>query len=203
MKTLATLLLFFATNAHAGHVLYYSDSIGSALNGTPTIMDLLLAQRPDLTGCNDSYPGRDTDDGVTGVQTAMAPGCVGLETDVIVVLGINDPLSVDSDPKEAAKRLRQIGAKIRAKGAREWLVPPLPCLSNRGLPLDFQEYRRQIRYWLAHMNGAGVSYNVIDAADEFTETPWDVCAADGVHPAGAAGLPCRQKVADYLATVIP
>lgn len=208
---LAFVLSFSPTAALAEHVLFYSDSIGSAALAVPTIYDLFIAQKPGWTGCNDSYPGRQTDSaflpsvqrGATDITAAMEPRCPGVETDVIVMLGINDPLEgpgVWRDAKETAKRLRTIAGKIKNRGATPWIVPPLPCPTDRYIGFDFQQYRKDVRYWLGHLNGAGTTYNIVDAPDEFTELLWSSCATDLVHPDGIA---CRQKVADYLAESIP
>lgn len=192
------LVLCVATPAHAGRVLTLTDSLG--LTGWPTQWpQLFLAQRPDLTLCENALIGRDTAGGVTVVQSAI--DACGNVTDVVVQLGVNDPLMLgETDPKETAKRLRTIASKIRARGAREWILTPAPATNDRGTAVDHQEFTREVRRWLYHMNGNGPAYNVVDVRDAFTETLWTSCAADGVHPDGIA---CRQPIADTVADVVP
>lgn len=192
------LVLATALPASAGRVLVFTDSIG--ITGWPTQWpQLFIAQRPDLTMCENTLIGRDTAGGVTVIQSAI--DACGSVTDVVVMLGVNDPLMLgETDPKETAKRLRTIANKIRARGAREWILTPVPATNDRGTGINHQQFTRDVRKWLYHMNGSGVSYNVADVRDKFTEILWSSCASDGIHPDGIA---CRQPIADFVAGVVP
>jgi lysophospholipase L1-like esterase len=204
---LALTLGLSGTAAHcqepaAKRVLFFGDSITAWFG--PTDWPTLVGQRrPSLQICRNGVPARTTVDGLNSFDGVMAyTQLYGRVTDVVILLGINDLQVLGSDSYDTAVRLRELGERVRAWGAREWILTLTPALKiplRRDLPA--WEFSRDVGNWLLTLNGIGPAYNIIDVRDEFgRRLLWSSCSTDGLHP---TGLGCRQVIADVVAKALP
>jgi len=186
----------------ATRVVFFGDSITAWYS--PTDWPALVAQqRPGIQVCRNGVAGRTTVDGLAQFDAVMAyTSRFGWVSDVVILLGVNDLQVLGSDPLDTALRLRELAAKARSWGAREWILTPTPAIKvplHRELPV--WAFSRDVGNLLMTLNGIGPEYNVLDLRDEFARRVlWSSCSSDGLHPTGVA---CRQVIADYVARALP
>lgn len=207
IRALALVLLLAAT-ADAKCVVIVGDSI-SAKEATlypatpeyPTGSEwpaILRAIRPDITTCNISVPGRNTVQALAQFDNTMAWIKLTHEVDTVVFLiGVNN-ITIPRSPLQTATDIRALAQKARNWGADEVILTLTPAN-----PTGTQSYTNEVNNWLYHLNGSSGGYTVAGLRDVFTIAAWPPCAGDTLHPAGAAGLPCREAIADFVASWVP
>lgn len=139
-------VLAAALPAQAGRVvMFFTDSRGNTGARTgdsfPQIVD---AARTDFTVCLRYKNSRTTVDGLAELDAALAScRATGAVTDVVLLLGINDMIYVPGQtPAGVVSNLRPMADKVRAGGAREWILTEPPGPTSWGGFLDARGWTR-------------------------------------------------------------
>lgn len=197
-------VLAVAASAEAGRVvMFFTDSRGNTGSRTgdsfPQIVD---ASRSDFTVCLRFKNGRTTVDGLGELDAALAScRATGAVSDVVLLLGINDMIYVPGQTSAGvAANLRAMADKVRAAGAREWILTEPPGPVAWGGFLDARTWTRDNANEVRKLLSRG--YRFIETRDEYVVTNWydTACSNDALHP---SGLACRQALARPIVLALP
>lgn len=103
-------------------------------------------------------------------------------------------------PAGVVSNLRAMADKLRAGGAREWILTEPPGPTAWGGFLDARGWTRDNANEVRKLSSRG--YRFIETRDEYVVTNWyePVCSNDALHP---TGLPCRQALAKPIIRTLP
>ena len=191
--------------AFAGRVLFFGDSrVFTRSPDNDPYPHIVLEARPDLTGCINYEDGRNTVEGLAAIDKAIETCALGgAVTDVVILIGVNDVLEVGGTEAECVARIAQIADRVRAHGAREWIMtqPPAPGPAE-WKNLDPDKWSRDVEAGLRALAASEKRYRLISNGnfDHFTKTLWNSCADDKLHPLGRL---CREALAAGPIAVLP
>lgn len=172
---LLSLMLGVTQPAMADCVVFWGDSMLTAsVDEGPTLKQNLESLRPDLLVFDHAVGGVSTEWLLERSKEEMQNNYY---CRYVILASTNDPRLGETDPKQSAKRLRSIAAKARNHANGEILLTPLPI----GFGNPDNDFVREVGNELIRLNGASVTYNVLDARDIFISPGWAWYNIDGVH----------------------
>lgn len=197
-------ILMSATPSWAGRVvMFFTDSRGNTGSATRDSFPMLVdSARSDFTACIQYRNGRTTVASLTEIAAALEScRAAGTLTDVVILLGVNDPLYIAGQtPGGVAANLKAIADKVRAAGVREWILTEPPGPLAWGGVLDARKWTRDNANEVRRLEGEG--YRFIETRDEYVVTNWydPACSKDQLHP---TGLACRKAMALPIVLTLP
>jgi hypothetical protein len=182
----------------------FGDSISANMSPTnwPT---LLQSARPTIQVCNGSASGRTTDSLALFDGTMAYANGGGTVTDVAILLGMADLITLGSTPAETVTRLRALATRaVSYWNARAWVLTLLPAWKIPLRPdLDGWSFGIEVNHEWYRQEGANpTGATTLDVRDDVLhQIKWDSAAAtDGLHP---SALAAHQAIARVPIAVLP